>query len=169
MYLAATTAKLDGKLVIVSQGDFTAVIQSLFQDEASIHLLAYGYILFKEQQSTEQRTFFDAALAHILGIDNVQTALAAHQYQTVSRITYRALVIRPVLQSVTVVVATHHEMPTAVFLLLWYDVRYAVVGDQPDGTLVVLDESIDGRTEEPRLHVKQVHVACLGIPNGSTR
>ena len=71
------------------------------------------------------------------------------------------------MQSVAIVVATHDELVAAVVLLLWYDVGYAVVGDEPHRVVVVLLDAVDGGAKESRPHVDEVESVLLRVPDGS--
>ena len=166
--LAAGAGQLDGELFIVAQRDVTAVVKGFVENDTTLNLLTYGDVLVEDLQTAEDGHLTDTALTHVLGVDDVEAALAAHEDEPVGGIAHGPLVVGTVLQAVAVVVAVYHETPRTVVLLRRNDVRDAVVGSQPDGMLGIFDDAIDGRAEESRLHVEQIDVVALTVPDGGT-
>ena len=169
MNFAAAASHLYCKLVVESQRYLAAFVQRLGQYHSSVNLLAHGHVPVENLQSAEQRSFLHASLPQVLRVYHIQSALSAYQYQSVGGIAHRALVVRSVLQSVAVVVASHHEVPRAVVLFLRYHVSHTMVSSHPDGVLVVFDDAVYRRAEQSRLHVEQIAVVGLHVPDERSR
>ena len=168
MDLAARAGQLDGELLVVAQRDVTAVVKGFVENDTTLNLLTYGDVLVEDLQTTKEGHLTDTALADVLGVDDVETTLTAYKDETVRGIAHGTLVVGAVLQAVAVVVAVYHETPRAIVLLCRNDVRDTMVGSQPDGMPGVFDDTIDSRTEESRLHIEQIDVVALTVPDGCT-
>ena len=168
MDLAAGAGQLDGELVVEVERDVTAVVEGFIQYDTSVNLLSDGHVLVEDLKATEDRHLVNTALTQVLGIDDVKAALSAHEDEPVGGIAHGTLVVGTVLQAVTVVIATYHEAPRAVLLLLGDDVRHAMVGREPYRLVDIFNKTVDGRAEETRLHIEQIDVTGLTVPDGGT-
>ena len=92
--------------------------------------------------------------------------------------TGRALIVGFLLQSVTVVVTTHRELPVSVFLLLGNDLGYPMVRHNPHRMLMVFQDRAHAGSEETMCHVQQPYLlgflvvhrcsGCRPLPDEST-
>ena len=170
MNLTAAARQLNGKLVLaVPQHQLTADVKCLVQYHTAVELTRGFHLTVKDLQTTEQGRFLDTSCTHLLRIDDVKTTLSAYEHDAVGRIANGALVIGSVLQAVAVVEAADDKRPPSIVLLLQDDVAHTVVSNEPHGMATVLDKAIDRRAYQTRLHVKQIDMVGLGVPDGGTR
>ena len=82
-------------------------------------------------------------------IDDVNTLMSTNDYPAVWGNHDRPLVINGILQTVTVIVASHQERPPVIFLTLGNDIGDTMLCDHPHAMMTVLHHTIDSRAYQP--------------------
>ena len=142
MYLTLVGGQLDGELTLVmAEHKFMAYIKILFKNDTTIVLLAYTHLLSEQLESTEDRSLVIIGTGDELGIDDVDAIHTTNKNQSVGGDTYRALVVRALLESVLAAEAAHIEAPLAISILLRNNIRHSMFGDDPHGVELVLDDA----------------------------
>ena len=119
MYLTLVGGQLDGELTLVmAEHKFMAYIKILFKNDTTIVLLANAHLLSEQLESAEDRSLVIIGTCDEFGVDDVDAIHTTYQDQSVGGDTYRALVVRALLESVLAAEAAHIEAPLAISILL---------------------------------------------------
>ena len=169
MGFSAITAHLDGKLVIVAQGQVVRVVYCLVQQDTAINFLSDSNWITRNLQTTEHGTFYTSSLTHLARIDNVQSTLTTQQQLTIRCQTDGTLVVRTVLQTISIIIGTNYKLITAILFLLGCYIRNTMIGHQPHCMTLIFYHTIHSRAIKTGTHINQIELILFGIPYRSTR